>query len=124
MKILITGSGGLIGREITYQLSKNKKYDLNLLSNKRINNNKKNFHQNLLKPIKLKLKPHAIIHCAAKHPNSRSGSNMKNIYFRHSDRFDELSTMIHSRDDTFFCPKLIFTEVMVASKNICIFEIT
>ena len=30
MKILITGSGGLIGKEIAYQLSKNKKYDLNL----------------------------------------------------------------------------------------------
>ena len=82
MKILITGSGGLIGKEIAYQLSKNKKYDLNLLSNKRINNKKKKFfYQNLLKPIKLKLKPHAIIHCAAKHPNSRSGSNMKNVYF-------------------------------------------
>lgn len=81
MKILITGSEGLIGKEIAYQLSKNKKYDLNLLSNKRINNNNKKFYQNLLKPIKLKLKPHAIIHCAAKHPNSRSGSNMKNIYF-------------------------------------------
>ena len=39
MKILITGSNGLIGKEIAYQLSKNKKYDLNLLSNKRINNN-------------------------------------------------------------------------------------
>ena len=30
MKILITGSSGLMGREIAYQLSKNKKYDLNL----------------------------------------------------------------------------------------------
>ena len=82
MRILITGSGGLIGKEIVYQLSKNKKYDLNLLSNKRIKNKKKKlFYQNLLKPIKLKLKPHAIIHCAAKHPNSRFGSNMKKIYF-------------------------------------------
>ncbi len=82
MRILITGSGGLIGKEIVYQLSKNKKYDLNLLSNKRINKKKiKFFYQNLLKPIKLKLKPYAIIHCAAKHPNSRFGSNMKNIYF-------------------------------------------
>ena len=81
MRILITGSDGEIGREIAYQLSKNQKYNLNLLSNKKINRKKFNFfYQNLLKPIKLKLKPHAIIHCAGKHTNSKSGSNMKNIY--------------------------------------------
>ena len=81
MRILITGSDGEIGREIAYQLSKNQKYNLNLLSNKKINRKKINFfYQNLLKPIKLKLKPHAIIHCAGKHPNSNSGSSMKNIY--------------------------------------------
>ena len=43
MKILITGSGGLIGKEIAYQLSKNKRYDLNLLSNKRVNKKKNKF---------------------------------------------------------------------------------
>ena len=80
MKILITGSDGEIGKKIAYQLSKNQKYNLNLLSNKKINRKKINFfYQNLLKPIKLKLKPHAIIHCAGKHPNSKSGSSMKNI---------------------------------------------
>ena len=35
MKILITGSDGDIGKEIAIQLKKNKKYDLNLLSNKK-----------------------------------------------------------------------------------------
>lgn len=82
MRILITGSDGAIGKEIVHQLSTNKNYNLSLLSNKKKNRNKlKFFYQNLLKPIKLKLKPHVIIHCAAKHPNSSSGSNMRNIYF-------------------------------------------
>ena len=35
MKILITGSDGEIGKKIAYQLSKNQKYNLNLLSNKK-----------------------------------------------------------------------------------------
>ena len=82
MRILITGSDGAIGKEIVHHLSTNKNYNLSLLSNKKKNRNKlKFFYQNLLKPIKLKLKPHVIIHCAAKHPNSSSGSNMRNIYF-------------------------------------------
>ena len=81
MKILITGSDGDIGKEIAIQLKKNKKYDLNLLSNKKKNKKKSNFfYQNLLNPIKIKLKPNIIIHCAGKHPNSRSGNHMKNIY--------------------------------------------
>lgn len=85
MRILITGANGEIGKEIAYQLSKNKKYNLDLLINKK--NNKKVklpqtqlFYQNLLKPINLEIKPHVIIHCAAKHPNSKLGSDMKNIY--------------------------------------------
>ena len=58
MKILITGSDGDIGKEIAIQLKKNKKYDLNLLSNKKKNKKKSNFfYQNLLNPIKIKLKP-------------------------------------------------------------------
>ena len=82
MRILITGSDGAIGKEIVHHLSTNKNYNLSLLSNKKKNRNKlKFFYQTLLKPIKLKLKPHVIIHCAAKHPNSSSGSNMRNIYF-------------------------------------------
>ena len=82
MRILITGSDGAIGSEIAQQLSCNKKYSLNLLSNKKKKKKKKFkfFYQNLLKPINLKLKPHVIIHCAAKHPNSKYGNNMKNIY--------------------------------------------
>jgi dTDP-4-dehydrorhamnose reductase len=43
MKILITGSDGEIGKKIAYQLSKNQKYNLNLLSNKKINRKKLNF---------------------------------------------------------------------------------
>jgi len=81
MKILITGSGGLVGKEIASQLAKNKKNNLILLSNKKIKKKNLNFfYQNLLNPIKLNLNPEIIIHCAAKHPNSNSGSDMKNIY--------------------------------------------
>jgi len=84
MKVLITGSDGAIGNEIAHKLNFNKKYNLILLSNKKRREEKKRkfnfFYQNLLKPIKLKLKPHVVIHCAAKHPNSSLGNNMKNIY--------------------------------------------
>ena len=86
MRILITGAGGSVGRDIVNQLSKNKNYELFLLSNKKIKKRSKNsnkfkfLYQNLTKHINLKLKPHAIIHCAAKHPNSKSGNSMKNIY--------------------------------------------
>ena len=82
MKILITGTNGVIGKEIVNQLSKNRKYKLYLLSNKKNKSKKrfKSFYQNLTKPINLKLKPHAIIHCASKHPNSKSGNSMQNIY--------------------------------------------
>ena len=84
MKILISGSDGVIGKEITNQLKKNRKYKLFLLSNKknkrRIKNNMNFVQQDITKPIKLKTKIDALIHCAAKHPFSISGNSMKKIY--------------------------------------------
>jgi len=80
MKILITGTNGEVGKEIANILAKNKKYTLGLLGNKKNKKKSNYFKQNLLKPIKLKFKPQIIIHCAAKHPNSKIGSDMKNIY--------------------------------------------
>ena len=80
MRILITGANGEVGKEIALILSKNKSYKLGLLGNKKNKTKPNYFFQNLLKPIKLKFKPQIIIHCAAKHPNSKIGSEMKNIY--------------------------------------------
>lgn len=81
MQILITGSNGVVGREIVQLLSKNKKYNLILLTNNKNKKNKKKiFYQDLTKSISFKLKIDAIIHCAAKNPLSKTGSNPKNIY--------------------------------------------
>ena len=70
MKILITGSNGVIGKEIAQRLKKNKKNKLTLLGKKK----------DLTKQINLNLKPELVIHCAAKHPFSKKGGNMRNIY--------------------------------------------
>ena len=78
MNILITGSDGVIGKEIVNELKKVKKYQIYSIGNKNKYKNIKKiryFYQNLTKPIKLKLKPHTIIHCASKHPFSRTENN-------------------------------------------------
>ena len=78
---MITGADGTVGKEIASLLSKNKKYDLYLFYNKKKKKNKKNFfYQNLTKPINFKIKPDAIIHCAAKHGFSKTGNSMKIVY--------------------------------------------
>ena len=41
MRILITGSEGVVGKEIASLFRKDKKYKLFLLTNKKINKNKK-----------------------------------------------------------------------------------
>ncbi len=81
MKIMITGADGVVGKEIAWLLSKNKKNDLYLFCNKKKKKNKKKiFYQNLTKPINFNIKPEAIIHCAAKHGFSKIGNSMKNVY--------------------------------------------
>ena len=70
MKILITGSNGAIGKELAAQLKKNKKNKLILFGK----------NKNLTKPINLNLSPEVVVHCAAKHPFSKKGGSMKNIY--------------------------------------------
>ena len=84
MKILISGYDGVIGKEITNKLKKNKRYKLFLLSNKKkkrkLKSNINFIQQDITKPIKLKTKIDALIHCAAKHPFSLSGNSMKKIY--------------------------------------------
>ena len=83
MDILITGSDGVIGKEIANELKKIKKYKFYLMSNKKRYKNRKKikiFYQNLTRPIKLKLRPHTILHCASKHPFSISKNSMRSIY--------------------------------------------
>jgi len=82
MRILISGADGNVGKEIVNQLAKKKKYELFLFTNKKNKRikNFKLFYQNLTKPINLKLKPDAVIHCAAKHRFSKKGNNMRSVY--------------------------------------------
>ena len=79
MKILITGSNGVIGREITSKLKKDKKNQLILLTNKK-KKEKTSFNQDLTKPINIKMTPDVVIHCASKHPFSKVKGGMKNLY--------------------------------------------
>ena len=81
-KILITGGNGFIGEELSNYFA-NKKYKV--ISFSRSNQKLKNIKyiikfQNLTNKINIKFAPDAIIHCAAKHPNSKSGNSMKNIH--------------------------------------------
>ena len=83
MNILITGSDGVVGKEIMHLFRRDKKYKLFLLANKKINKNKKKnnfFYQDLTKPIKYKFRIDVIIHCASKNPASKLGNSSKNIY--------------------------------------------
>jgi len=86
MNILVTGTDGVVGGEIVAELKKNKKYKLLQISNKRKIKKKSNiFYCDLKKKINLKLKPYAIIHCAAKHSFSQIGNDNKNIYSSNLD---------------------------------------
>ena len=81
MRILITGSNGVIGKEISSLLHRDKKYKLFLFTNKNIKKNKKNtYYQDLTKPINYNLRIDAIIHCASKNPLSKSGNGSRNMY--------------------------------------------
>ena len=68
---MITGANGVVGKEIVYELSKNKSCQLLLLSNSKINLKNKKIkliYQDLAEPIRFKLPIDIIIHCAAKNP--------------------------------------------------------
>ena len=83
MRILITGSDGVVGKEIVHLLGKNKKYKLVLLTNRKVKKSKKkikSFYQDLTKTIDHKFKVDAIIHCASKNPLSKTDSNSRKLY--------------------------------------------
>ena len=81
MKVLITGSDGVVGKEIVNEFKNYKNYNLIEFSNKKKKQKKnKVFYQDLTKKIYLTTKVDAIIHCAAKHPFSKKGNDNKSIY--------------------------------------------
>ena len=83
MRVLITGSNGVVGKEIANLLGKDKKYKLFLLTNKITKIKKKQvkrYYQDLTKPINYNFKIDVIIHCAHKNPLSLSGNSPKKIY--------------------------------------------
>jgi|TARA_Y100000294_G_scaffold177963_1_gene205946 nucleoside-diphosphate-sugar epimerase len=111
MRILITGSNGVVGKEIVNLLSKDKKNELYLLTNKKIKKNKKKiklFYQDLTKPINYKFKIDIIIHCAAKNPLSKSGNSSSNIY---SSNIKMTRNLIKFSNNN-FVKKIIFLSAM------------
>ena len=82
MRIMITGSNGVIGREIVNFLVKNINNKLILLVNKRTKrrNKIKLFYHDLTRPINFNTKIDVIIHCASKSPASDISDNPKKIY--------------------------------------------
>ena len=84
MKILITGTNGIVGKEIANKLIKYKKFKVFRSSNKKSKKtlHKKNYflNQNLTKPIKIEKYFDVIIHCASKHPFSKYGNHMKKVF--------------------------------------------
>ena len=82
MRIMITGSNGVIGSEIVDFLVKNIDNKLILLVNKRTKrrNKIKLFYHDLTRPINFNTKIDVIIHCASKSPASDISDNPKKIY--------------------------------------------
>jgi dTDP-glucose 4,6-dehydratase len=83
MKIMITGANGVVGKELAYQLSKDKKNKIFLLSNSNIKIKKKKFKfikQDLTLPLNFRTNIDVIIHCASKNPLSKTGRKMETIY--------------------------------------------
>jgi len=80
MKVLVTGCGGNIGRQILKNLSLTQKNLLLLFNYKKNKKEYKNkIYRDLTKPLKIKSNVDTIIHCASKTPNS-SVENMRKIY--------------------------------------------
>ena len=79
---MITGSNGVIGREIVNFLVKNINNKLILLVNKRTKRRDKIklFYHDLTLPINFNTKIDVIIHCASKNPASDISDNPKKIY--------------------------------------------
>ena len=110
---MITGTDGIVGKEIAHQLSKNKSYKLFLLSNSKINKKSKKkkiklFHQDLTKPLTFKLSIDAIIHCASKNPLSKVGSDMETIYKKNLKMTKNLIKFSNEND----VKKIIFFSTM------------
>ena len=68
MRILITGAKGTVGKEIFENLKRKKRNKLFILDG------------DLTRPIKLRTKIDAVIHCASKHYFSKNIKNIKKLY--------------------------------------------
>jgi len=122
MRVLITGTDGVVGREIVNEFKKYKNYNLLELTNKKkIIKNNKVIYQDLTKKINLTIKVDAIIHCAAKHPFSKKGNDNINIY---STNVKMTKNLIKFANDN-NVKKMIFlssTDVYGLIKNDVVFE--
>ena len=113
MKIMITGASGILGKELSHILKKNKKNKIFLLSNSKIKiKNKKDkftvLKQDLTKPLVFNLKIDAIVHCASKNPLSNTDRKMKTIYQKNIKMTKNLIEFANKND----VKKIIFLSSM------------
>lgn len=84
MNIIITGANGVIGRELSLLLSKNKNNNLFLMGKSKIFNDKKSnikfYKTDLLKKINYSIKADILIHCASNHYFSHPNKNTKELF--------------------------------------------
>ena len=118
MKIMITGAGGVVGKELSSILTLNKNYEIFLLSNSNIKNkNKKKLKiikHDLTKPLICLYKIDVLIHCAAKNPLSKTGKSMTNIFKKNIQMTKNLVHFANEKN----IKKIIFLSSMDVYGNI------
>ena len=118
MKIMITGAGGVVGKELSSLLTQNKNYEIFLLSNSNIKNKKKKklkiIKHDLTKPLVCLYKIDLLIHCAAKNPLSKTGKNMTNIFKKNIQMTKNLIHFANEKN----IKKIIFLSSMDVYGNI------
>tara|TARA_B100000941_G_scaffold290878_1_gene275516 strand:- start:4914 stop:5804 length:891 start_codon:yes stop_codon:yes gene_type:complete len=118
MKIMITGAGGVVGKELSSLLTLNKNYEIFLLSNSNIKNKNKRklkiIKHDLTKPLISLYKIDVLIHCAAKNPLSKTGKSMTNIFKKNIQMTKNLIHFANEKN----IKKIIFLSSMDVYGNI------